>query len=155
MLYIFIFIIFGLLCYCIYGAILSAKSTSKRKSLQQQADNNFQTTNGNYKFYYSIKSFKNDGIVKARIFTEPVLGFSDLNTADTNNFYGITVSINNEQLESSVEQKGLRAMCEFIIPLEYIKDDEINAAITVTTTWFLGNKKITDTLNFNYNKKLC
>ena len=46
--------------FCIWGLTLSIKATNKRKNLQKQADNNFQTKNGNYKFYYSNNNGKDD-----------------------------------------------------------------------------------------------
>lgn len=150
-----IFVIFGcFMIFIIFGLVCSIGATTKRKKLQGLADENFKTKNGNYQFYYSIKTInKVEGVV-AKIFTEPVLGFSDLAYAETNSLLKIDILINDKKMEATTEKKGLTAMSEFILPPEYIKNEEIEADFTVKTTWCLGGKQIEDTLKFAYSKKL-
>jgi hypothetical protein len=140
------FIIFGLVC--------SILATVKRKKIQGLADENFKTKNGNYQFYYSIKCIKKEEDVVVKIFTEPVLGFSDLSHAQTNDLQEVDIFVNDTAMVTTMEKKGLAGMSEFILPSEYIDNGEINVDFTVKTTWFLGGKQIEDTLKFTYQKKL-
>ena len=147
-------VLFGCLGFCIFGLVCSAKNANKRKKLQEQADNSFKTINGNYQFYYSIKSFKKETGVVSKIFVQPVLGFSDLKYADTNSFTSIEIYINDVLVESTVETKGLSAMSEFVLPDNCVVNGSINANFTVNTCWYLGGLEIKDTLTFVYGKTL-
>lgn len=151
--FIVIFIVLiGLFGFCIFGLVCSIKSTAKRRKLQGQADYSFETSNGNYHFYYSTKSIKNEKGIFVKIFTEPVLGFSDLAHADTNKFIEFKISINDSELLTKVEKKGLTAMGEVEIPSEYIVDNDIKANFTIKTFWCLGGEQIEDTLTFVYGE---
>ena len=151
----FIIIVFGcIMAFVIFGLVCSIRATVKRKKLQGLADENFKTKNGNYQFYYSIKCIKNAEAVIVKIFTEPVLGFSDLSYAQTNDLLKVDVLVNDTAMETTMEKKGLTGMSEFMLPPAYIANEEISADVTVKTTWFLGGQQIEDTLEFSYQKKL-
>lgn len=139
-----------LFIFCIFGLVCSLKATAKRKNLQQQADYNFKNKNGNYQFYYSIKSFKRGSEVFVKIFTEPVLGFSDLKEASTNRFVNFKIVVNDLEVLPKIETKGLTAMGEVAIPAECIVNNELKANFTVETHWHLCGKQIEDMLTFAY-----
>lgn len=159
----FLVAVIGLaLIFCVFGLVASVQHTKKVKKLQANADYNFKTTNGSYKFQYMIKSFNDGNGKKIVVAITPILGFSDLKTAKTNSFHIVNAIIQNNRSKENYESKaliyeeGMKPLdVNYTINIPYTfldSEGKIDANITIESSWNLGGKDIVEELKFDFKK---
>lgn len=158
MIFLYFLLLFVALAFCIFMMIVSIKATKKRKTLQKSADLNFKNKNGDYEFYYIVKGFNTDSGKIIKIAIEPILGFSDLKTANTNravdaNAFCEIGGTKIENCENTTRMNGnLNVISSITVPSLYLDSNgKADCKITVSSTWNLGGEKIAETFSFNYN----
>ena len=151
----FLWFIYGCaVVFFIIGSIGAIVEVSKRRKRQRQTKYNFSSKKGNYKFFYSIKCFRTEDGVIAKIITDANTGFSDIAYYKTNKFEDMQIYIDDKKLEISLKKDLYKAMAECLIPSEYINGSALSINFTIKTRWYFSEKTIEDTLSFVYEETL-